>query len=99
MAKPDPRKADEDNPELDKAFFREARPVDPALAAGLKLLGDKRRAELRRSGGRPTVGDEPKKTITLRLAADVVARLRASGPGYNSRVEEVIRRALARRTI
>ena len=99
MAKPDAHKIDADNPELDESFFDEARPVDPAFAAGMKALGEARRARLRRTGGRPTVGDVPKETITLRLSSDVVARLRASGPGYNGRVDAVLRRALTRGAI
>ena len=34
--------------------------------------------------------------ISFRLAADVVEGVRASGPGYNARVEKVLREALAK---
>jgi uncharacterized protein (DUF4415 family) len=34
--------------------------------------------------------------ISLRLAADIVERLRASGRGYNGRVEKVLRDAMAK---
>jgi uncharacterized protein (DUF4415 family) len=35
----------------------------------------------------------PKVRVGFRLSADVVASLKASGPGYNVRVEEVLRAA------
>ena len=45
--------------------------------------------------GRPPV-DEPKVHIGFRLAGDVVASIRATGKGYNARVEKVLREALAK---
>ena len=55
----------------------------------------------RRDGGlltyaaprRPSEGD-PKRQITLRLDADVVERFRATGPGWQGRVNAILRRAL-----
>ena len=38
----------------------------------------------------------PKVHIGFRLAADVVDAVRATGPGYNARVEKVLRIALAK---
>ena len=52
-------------------------------------------AALKRQGGRPRLAS-PKVHIGLRLAADVVDGIRASGPGYNVRVEAVLRDALKR---
>ena len=43
-------------------------------------------------GGRPKA-EAPKVHIGFRLAADVVESLKASGPGYNVRVEEALRKA------
>ncbi len=43
--------------------------------------------------GRPPVA-EPKVQIGFRLSQDVVDRIRASGTGYNARVEKVLREAL-----
>ncbi|WP_428540386.1 BrnA antitoxin family protein [Rhodopila sp.] len=48
-----------------------------------------------RQGGRPRIAS-PKVHIGLRLAADVVNGIRASGKGYNARVEKVLREALAK---
>jgi uncharacterized protein (DUF4415 family) len=42
--------------------------------------------------GRPKA-ETTKVPIGLRLAADVVESLKASGPGYNARVEEALRKA------
>ena len=49
----------------------------------------------KRSKGRPKIA-QPKKQFALRMAADVVDAVRASGKDYNSRVEKVLRDALAR---
>lgn len=87
--KPDPFMVDDDNPEWTAEDFAEARPIreaDPAMLAAI--------IEMRRRG-RPPV-ESPKMRIGLRLAADVVAGIRASGRGYNVRVERVLRDALAR---
>ncbi|HXZ16783.1 MAG TPA: BrnA antitoxin family protein [Roseiarcus sp.] len=40
--------------------------------------------------GRPKSAS-PKVRIGFRLSAELVERIRASGPGYNSRVEKVLR--------
>lgn len=45
--------------------------------------------------GRPPV-DEPKVHVGFRLARDVVDGIRATGKGYNARVEKVLREALAK---
>jgi uncharacterized protein (DUF4415 family) len=45
--------------------------------------------------GRPPV-ETPKVHIGFRLAADVVDGIRATGKGYNARVEKVLRDALAK---
>ncbi|RUW50467.1 hypothetical protein EOA32_19155 [Mesorhizobium sp. M1A.F.Ca.ET.072.01.1.1] len=72
------------NPEWTEEDFRNARPfadVFPDLAESI-----------RRSRGRPAL-DNPKKQVTLRLDSDVVARFRASGPGWQSRINEILRKA------
>ena len=74
-----------DNPELTAEDFKQARPfaeVFPDLAAGIA-----------RSRGRP-VAESPKKQVTLRLDADVVERYRMSGRGWQSRINEDLRKAI-----
>jgi hypothetical protein len=73
---------DEENPEWSEADFQAARPaaeVVPAVVAAARRTRGKQVA--------PT-----KELVSLRLDPDVVARLRASGPGWQSRVNEALRR-------
>ena len=77
---------DDDNPEWTDADFARARPfpeVFPELARQLKA-----------QGGRPKL-ERPKIHVGFRLAADVVEGIKATGKGYNARVERVLRDALA----
>ena len=43
--------------------------------------------------GRPRL-ENPKRQVTLRLDADLIDRLRRSGPGWQSRVNEILRKAV-----
>jgi uncharacterized protein (DUF4415 family) len=75
-----------DVPEASDAEFASARPfkeVFPDLYREWKKIG------------RPPVAT-PKVHIGFRLAADVVDAIRATGRGYNARVEKVLRDALAK---
>jgi hypothetical protein len=49
--------------------------------------------EMRRKGGRPKAVT-PKVHIGFRLAAEIVEGIKATGPGYNARVEQALRAAL-----
>jgi uncharacterized protein (DUF4415 family) len=42
--------------------------------------------------GRPPVGDEPKQQVTLRLPRDVIGYFRGGGPGWQTRIGEVLER-------
>ena len=73
--------------ELTAEDFKGMRPlseVDPGLVEAV--------AEYRRKMGRPKA-EKTKVHIGFRLAADVVESVRASGPGYNQRVEQALRKA------
>ncbi|MDW9471890.1 hypothetical protein GOB07_04530 [Sinorhizobium meliloti] len=48
--------------------------------------------EHRRSRGRPSL-EHPKKQVTLRLDEDVIAKFRAGGKGWQSRMNEALRKA------
>lgn len=50
-------------------------------------IGDKL---IRRGRGRPKL-DNPKQQVTLRLDADVIEAMRASGPGWQTRANDVLR--------
>jgi len=78
---------DDDNPELTEEDFARGRPFKEVFPEQYKALV--------KQGGRPRLAS-PKVHIGLRLAADVVSGIRASGKGYNARVEKVLRDALAK---
>ncbi|CAN7687199.1 BrnA antitoxin family protein [Rhizobium sp. LjRoot254] len=72
-----------DNPEWTEEDFKLARPfaeVFPDLAASIA-----------RGRGRPSL-ESPKKQVTLRLDADLIARYKASGKGWQSRINDDLRK-------
>ena len=83
--KPPPADFDE-NPEWTEETFARAKPFK-------EMFPEQYAAWKKNKGGRPPA-DNPKVHIGFRLAADVVQGVRASGPGYNARVERVLREAL-----
>jgi uncharacterized protein (DUF4415 family) len=68
----------------DMRLFRPIAEVDPGMVNAME--------EFRRKLGRPKA-EAPKVHIGFRLAADVVASIKASGRGYNARVEQALRAA------
>jgi uncharacterized protein (DUF4415 family) len=77
---------DEDNPELTEADFARAVPFGEMFPLQLESWKKRR--------GRPELAS-PKKHIGFRLASDVVEGIKATGKGYNARVENLLREALA----
>ena len=75
---------DPDNPELTDAFFVNARPAREAMPAAFFVELERRR---RGPGKKPA-----KAQVTLRLDQDVIDGLRASGPGWQVRANEALRR-------
>jgi uncharacterized protein (DUF4415 family) len=73
--------------ELTREDFRSMRPVREAMPELIEAM-----AEFRSKLGRPKA-EAPKIHIGFRLASDVVASIKASGPGYNARVEQALRDA------
>ena len=51
-------------------------------------------ASVRRGRGRPK-SDAPKEQISVRLDPDVLAKLRESGPGWQSNINVLLRQSLA----
>ena len=72
--------APDDAPELADAFFDQAE----------VFRGD---TLIRRGRGRPRL-DAPKEQINIRLDADVLSRLRQSGPGWQTNINEMLRASL-----
>jgi uncharacterized protein (DUF4415 family) len=71
----------DDAPELTREFFRIAH-----VYKGEKLL--------RR--GRPPVGERSKEAVKLRLSPDVLDYFRAGGPGWQTRINSALERAVSR---
>ncbi|WP_290793084.1 BrnA antitoxin family protein [Asticcacaulis sp.] len=75
--------SDPDNPELTDEQLANMRPfaeVFPELAASIRR-------------GRPPL-ETPKQSVHLRLDADVLAAWRATGAGWQSRMNEALRKAM-----
>ncbi|WP_276120305.1 BrnA antitoxin family protein [Pararhizobium qamdonense] len=76
--------ADPDNPEWTEEDFKRARPfaeVFPEFAESI-----------RRSRGRPAV-EARKQQVSLRLDPDVIAKFKATGKGWQARVNEILKQA------
>ena len=74
-----------DNPEMTEEELKELRPfreVFPELAASIA-----------RKLGRPKA-ETPKKAISLRLDQEVIDRFKATGDGWQSRMNEALRKAV-----
>lgn len=50
---------------------------------------------MKRGRGRPKL-DRPKQNITLRLSAEVIDHFRSTGPGWQSRIDETLVKAIER---
>jgi len=72
----------------------DARPVHEERLARMSPASAADAADIkRRLRGRPRV-QSPKHLVSLRLDPDVVARFRATGPGWQSRINQVLREHL-----
>ena len=80
--KPNPELVDDENPEWTDEMFKQSMRLD-ALPASLQ-------AEL---CGRPEA-IVTKEAVKLRLDADVLAALRASGDGWQTRINDTLRASL-----
>ena len=76
------------NPELTKADFAKARPffeVFPDLGASIR----------KRDEAPEQVAT--KKLVSLRLSPDVIAHFKSTGPGWQSRIDETLRKVVKRK--
>ena len=84
--KPEVNLDDPDNPEWTAEMFAMARPT-------AEVIGEKAAAMLIRRPGRPIKPvAERKRHVSLRLPPDIIDAARATGPGWQSRAEEALRR-------
>lgn len=74
---------DEENPEWTAEDFAKSRPISdfPELAAAFANA----------KGGRPRGSN--KEQVALRIDKDVLARFRATGPGWQTRINAILRAA------
>ncbi|CAH0262322.1 hypothetical protein AGRO_0083 [Agrobacterium sp. ATCC 31749] len=77
-----------DFPEMTDEELANARPAREVLPAAFFEAVE----EYRKSRGRPTL-DKPKKQVTLRLDEDVLERFREGGKGWQSRINNALRKA------
>ena len=70
----------------------EADPSDPEDFDVTVEALEHAKVERRKRMGRPPSGPG-KEQVTLRIDADVLAKFRATGPGWQTRVNEALRRA------
>ena len=78
---------DLDNPELTDEQLANLRPfseVFPEMSAAI-----------RKKGGRPKLAS-PKEQVTIRLSADVLSHFREMGPGWQTRIDEVLKAAIGK---
>lgn len=75
---------DEENPEWTEKDFARARPAS-ALPSTMLAAFPKMR------GGRPAGSD--KQAVSIRLDKDVLEKFKATGPGWQTRINEALKRA------
>ena len=87
--KPDPGLIDDEAPELTDAELAEMRPAREVLPPDFYAMVTKRKPGQRGPGKKP-----PKVAMTVRIDADTLAAWKASGAGWQRRVNDVLRKAV-----
>ena len=77
---------DEDSPEMMARDFARARPLRKAMPAVVEAM--------KRGRGRPKLAN-PKARVSLRVDSDVLAAYRATGAGWQKRINETLARGAA----
>lgn len=94
--KPEPPLSEPDEAEIQRQIAED--PDDFELPDGAQLVPfaaalPELAESIRRGRGRPPTG-KARKPVTLRLDPDVLEKFRATGPGWQSRINEALRKAL-----
>jgi uncharacterized protein (DUF4415 family) len=76
--------SDPDNPEWTEEDFRNARPFAEVFPDFMESI--------RRARGRPAM-EKPRKVVSLRLDQDVIEKYRATGKGWQARINADLRKA------
>jgi len=82
--------ADPDARELDDEWFASARPAREVLP---QIFGAKVAAQMLKSRGRPPLPN-PKEQINIRLSQRVLAAFRATGKGWQTRIDQALLEAV-----
>jgi uncharacterized protein (DUF4415 family) len=77
----------EENPEWTQRDFAKAKPAS-------EILPPEVIAQFKNKGGRPRI-ENPKEAVKLRIDADVLAKFRESGPGWQTRINGILRAAMS----
>ncbi len=88
--KRNPEKADRDNPEWTKDDFSRARKAREVLP---EIFGAPTAATMLKPRGRPKSG-KARTSISLRLPPETLARWKATGPGWQTRMAETLSKAV-----
>jgi uncharacterized protein (DUF4415 family) len=88
--KRDPERADRENPQWTKETFAGARKAGEVLP---QIFGKTKAATMLRRRGRPKSG-KARTSISLRLPPDTLARWKATGAGWQTRMAEALRKAI-----
>lgn len=89
--KSNPELIDDDNPEWTADTFSKSRPASQVLP---QIFGAKVASKMLKPRGRPRA-ENPKERITIRLSREVVDTFRASGEGWQTRVDAALREYIA----
>ena len=88
--KPNPKKTDRENPQWTKETFKRARPAREVLP---KIFGNAAAQQMLKPRGRPKTG-RARVAISLRLPPETLARWKATGPGWQTRMAEKLKKAV-----
>ncbi|MDP9087454.1 MAG: BrnA antitoxin family protein [Pseudomonadota bacterium] len=83
-------KTDRDNPAWTKATFARSRKARDVLP---EIFGSSTAARMLKPRGRPKTGNA-RTSISLRLPPETLARWKATGPGWQTRMAEALQKAL-----
>jgi len=87
---PNPELIDDEIPELDDKWFTRARPAREVLP---EIFGAEVAAQMLKPRGRPPL-EAPKEQINIRLSQRVLAAFRATGKGWQTRIDNLLLEAV-----